>query len=102
MSAAALTPEKPASAIDRTVGGKGRIDAEQSEVKMIEGSSQAVPYHSLVASAGQGCKWKRHREFVVYNRDAAMPEYLLAYRRVFPTEDQITLSQFDEKTQSLF
>eukprot|EP00929_Paragymnodinium_shiwhaense_P043487 TRINITY_DN22363_c0_g1_i5.p1 TRINITY_DN22363_c0_g1~~TRINITY_DN22363_c0_g1_i5.p1 ORF type:complete len:289 (-),score=62.78 TRINITY_DN22363_c0_g1_i5:263-1129(-) len=52
------------------------------ELAEIPDSSPPVHYHSLVAMAGADCKVKRHREFLSFDGDRTILEYLFAYRRV--------------------
>jgi len=50
----------------------------------IPGVIPSMPYHCLIAEAKdhQDYKVKRHREFITFNGDMTLLEYLIAYTRV--------------------
>jgi len=63
--------------------------SDKRELSAIPGSTPKVHYQSLIAECGKGeeYKVKRHREFISFDGDKTILEYLLAYRRVSGTCD---------------
>lgn len=57
------------------------VTADKRELTTIPNSTPPMHYHSLIAEAGKGNKVERHREFIVFDGDRLLLEYLVAYRR---------------------
>eukprot|EP00927_Polykrikos_kofoidii_P085934 TRINITY_DN9485_c0_g1_i2.p1 TRINITY_DN9485_c0_g1~~TRINITY_DN9485_c0_g1_i2.p1 ORF type:complete len:756 (-),score=95.60 TRINITY_DN9485_c0_g1_i2:194-2461(-) len=65
---------------DLATGGSVWATSDKRQLAVIPNTDPPIHYHSLVAETGG--KVVRHREFVVFNGDLTVPEYLIAYKRI--------------------
>lgn len=57
------------------------MSSDKRELALIPKANPPIHYHALIAEAGKGHKVLRHREFVAFEGDRLLLEYLLAFKR---------------------
>eukprot|EP00927_Polykrikos_kofoidii_P084012 TRINITY_DN8746_c0_g1_i2.p1 TRINITY_DN8746_c0_g1~~TRINITY_DN8746_c0_g1_i2.p1 ORF type:complete len:404 (-),score=56.99 TRINITY_DN8746_c0_g1_i2:744-1955(-) len=65
-------------------GNKLFLNEDKRELSVVPGSDPPVMYHTLIAEAGpsrEGFRLQRHREFVIFESNRVLEEYLVAYKR---------------------
>eukprot|EP00931_Biecheleriopsis_adriatica_P030470 TRINITY_DN17970_c0_g1_i1.p1 TRINITY_DN17970_c0_g1~~TRINITY_DN17970_c0_g1_i1.p1 ORF type:complete len:606 (+),score=91.07 TRINITY_DN17970_c0_g1_i1:51-1868(+) len=58
--------------------------SDRRELALVPGTEPAISYHSLIAEPGSpddGYILQRHREFVVFNCNRILEQYIIAYKR---------------------